>query len=147
MVTMPAARVFMRINSRSLPRHFEAFCASSLEFMIRPAASLETAERASWVPVPQSGPGFLHAYFQTRTSIRYTLSWRRSSSLRPWPPCHIGKAAKSARASNLVRKKAFKTNAFKLMNLQLNHLNSKAAAITPMVVEALHKLVEDGHID
>jgi len=33
------------------------------------------------------------------------------------------------------------------MNLQLNHLNSKAAAITPVVVEALHKLVEDGHID
>src|SRR5665213_3428481 len=33
------------------------------------------------------------------------------------------------------------------MNLQLNHLNAKAAAITPMVVEALQKLVEDGHID
>jgi hypothetical protein len=33
------------------------------------------------------------------------------------------------------------------MNLQLNHLNSKAAAITPVVVEALHKLVEDGQID
>lgn len=33
------------------------------------------------------------------------------------------------------------------MNLQLNHLNSKAAVITPMVVEALNKLVEDGHID
>src|SRR5579863_4697891 len=33
------------------------------------------------------------------------------------------------------------------MNLQLNHLNSKAAAITPVVVEALHKLVEDGLID
>ncbi len=32
------------------------------------------------------------------------------------------------------------------MNLQLNHLNSKAAAITPMVVEAINKLVEDGHI-
>src|SRR5580658_6184851 len=39
------------------------------------------------------------------------------------------------------------TNAFKPMNLQLNHLNAKAAAITPMVVEALQKLVEDGHID
>jgi hypothetical protein len=33
------------------------------------------------------------------------------------------------------------------MNLQLNHLNAKAAAITPMVVEALQKLVEEGHID
>lgn len=33
------------------------------------------------------------------------------------------------------------------MNLQLNHLNSKAAAITPMVVEALNQLVEEGHID
>jgi hypothetical protein len=33
------------------------------------------------------------------------------------------------------------------MNLQLNHLNAKAAAITPMVVEALQKLVEDGYID
>ena len=33
------------------------------------------------------------------------------------------------------------------MNLQLNHLNAKAAAITPMVVEALNQLVEDGHID
>src|SRR5579863_6284571 len=33
------------------------------------------------------------------------------------------------------------------MNLQLNHLNAKAAAITPMVVEALQQLVADGHID
>jgi hypothetical protein len=33
------------------------------------------------------------------------------------------------------------------MNLQLNHLNAKAAAITPMVVEALQELVEGGHID
>ena len=33
------------------------------------------------------------------------------------------------------------------MNLQLNHLNSKAAAITPIVVDAVNKLVEDGHID
>jgi hypothetical protein len=33
------------------------------------------------------------------------------------------------------------------MNLQLNHLNSKAAAITPIVVEAIHKLVEEGLID
>lgn len=33
------------------------------------------------------------------------------------------------------------------MNLQLNHLNSKAAAITPMVVEALNQLVEEGQID
>src|SRR5579863_3974264 len=33
------------------------------------------------------------------------------------------------------------------MNLQLNHLNAKAAAITPIVVEALQKLVSDGHID
>ncbi len=33
------------------------------------------------------------------------------------------------------------------MNLQLNHLNSKAAAITPIVVEALNKLVEEGRID
>ena len=33
------------------------------------------------------------------------------------------------------------------MNLQLNHLNAKAAAITPVVVEALQKLVGDGHID
>ncbi len=33
------------------------------------------------------------------------------------------------------------------MNLKLNHLNSKAAAITPMVVEALNELVEEGHID
>ena len=33
------------------------------------------------------------------------------------------------------------------MNLQLNHLNAKAAAITPMVVEALNQLVTDGHID
>jgi hypothetical protein len=33
------------------------------------------------------------------------------------------------------------------MNLQLNHLNAKAAAITPIVVEALQKLVEEGHID
>ncbi len=34
-----------------------------------------------------------------------------------------------------------------LMNLQLNHLNAKAAAITPIVVETIHKLVEDGQID
>jgi hypothetical protein len=33
------------------------------------------------------------------------------------------------------------------MNLQLNHLNAKAAAITPIVVETLHKLVEEGQID
>src|SRR3954466_14409329 len=33
------------------------------------------------------------------------------------------------------------------MNLQLNHLNAKAAAITPLVVEALNHLVERGHID
>ena len=33
------------------------------------------------------------------------------------------------------------------MNLQLNHLNSKAAGITPMVVEALNQLVEEGQID
>lgn len=33
------------------------------------------------------------------------------------------------------------------MNLQLNHLNSKAAAITPMVVEALNQLVSEGHIE
>jgi len=45
------------------------------------------------------------------------------------------------------RGESIKTNAFKLMNLQLNHLNSKAAAITPIVVEALNKLVEEGRID
>src|SRR5690349_9170873 len=33
------------------------------------------------------------------------------------------------------------------MNLQLNHLNSKAAATTPMVVEALNQLVSEGCID
>src|ERR1700733_11410520 len=33
------------------------------------------------------------------------------------------------------------------MNLHLNHLNAKAAAITPMVVEALQKLVADGDMD
>src|SRR5579863_7504668 len=34
------------------------------------------------------------------------------------------------------------------MILQLNHLNAKAAiATTPGIVEALYKLVEDGHID
>ena len=33
------------------------------------------------------------------------------------------------------------------MILQVNHLNSKAAAATPGIVEALHKLVEEGHID
>jgi hypothetical protein len=33
------------------------------------------------------------------------------------------------------------------MNLQLNHLNAKASAITPIAVEALNKLVEEGHID
>lgn len=33
------------------------------------------------------------------------------------------------------------------MILQVNHLNGKAAATTPVVVEALNKLVEEGHID
>ncbi|HEX4275475.1 MAG TPA: hypothetical protein VHZ74_08990 [Bryobacteraceae bacterium] len=33
------------------------------------------------------------------------------------------------------------------MNLQINYLNPKAAATTPGIVEALHKLVADGHID
>src|SRR5580692_1541895 len=34
------------------------------------------------------------------------------------------------------------------MILRLNHLNAKAAtATTPHIVEALYKLVEDGHID
>src|SRR5580692_6375602 len=33
------------------------------------------------------------------------------------------------------------------MNLHLNHLNAKAAAITPMVVDALQKLVADGDMD
>ncbi|HEX4137390.1 MAG TPA: hypothetical protein VHY84_22465 [Bryobacteraceae bacterium] len=33
------------------------------------------------------------------------------------------------------------------MNLQLNHLNSKAAAVTPIVVETLHKLMEAGDLD
>jgi hypothetical protein len=33
------------------------------------------------------------------------------------------------------------------MNLQLNHLNAKAAAITPMVVEALQTLLDNRHID
>ena len=33
------------------------------------------------------------------------------------------------------------------MILQVNHLNTKAAATTPNVVEALQKLVEEGHID
>jgi hypothetical protein len=33
------------------------------------------------------------------------------------------------------------------MNLQLNHLNAKAAAITPLAVEALNKLVEERRIN
>src|SRR6185312_13639069 len=33
------------------------------------------------------------------------------------------------------------------MNLHVNHLNAKAAATTPGIVEALHQLLADGHID
>jgi hypothetical protein len=33
------------------------------------------------------------------------------------------------------------------MQLQINHLNAKAAAITPIVMEALNQLVAEGHID
>jgi hypothetical protein len=33
------------------------------------------------------------------------------------------------------------------MNLQLNHLNAKASAMTPVIVEALNKLVAEGQID
>ena len=40
-----------------------------------------------------------------------------------------------------------RTNVITPMNLQLNHVNSKAAAITPMIAEALSQLLEDGTID